>query len=102
MSRYKVGSPTYNWAVFLKGRAFEICQRMGELERIGNAGVGRSYKTTGFSIWYADPETSERDEYHHLDVHAGGQKVLSVVWLERRDPEITGFKRGAWEQYLVS
>jgi hypothetical protein len=63
MSRYKVGSPTYNWAVFLKDRAFEICQRMGELERIGNGGVGRSYKTTGFSIWYADPFLIARIEF---------------------------------------
>lgn len=102
MNRYKAGSPTYMRAVFLRDRAFEICHRMGELERIGNAGVARSYKTTSFRIWYADPETSECDEYHHLDVHAGGAKVLSVAWREGAVPEIVSFRRGTWEQYPVS
>ena len=102
MSRYNFGTPTFKRAILLKDLAFEICQRQGELARIGNAGVARSYEGRGFNVWYADPETSETDEYHHLDVRTGGTKVLSVAWKDGEAHQVVTFKRGAWEQYLRS
>jgi hypothetical protein len=56
----------------------------------------------GFTVWYSDPETSETDEYHHLDVHAERAKVLSVAWKDGEPPEIVTFKRGNWESYFVA
>ena len=54
-------------------------------------------------VWYADPETAECDEYHHLEVHADGiGKVLSVVWKDGELMEVVTFKRGPWEDYFVS
>lgn len=101
MGRYKVGSQTYQWAVLLKEHALELCSHQGVPARIENAGAACSYTGRGLSVFYADPKTSKTDEYHHLDVRAGGLKVLSVVWLEDEPPEIVTFKRGDWEENLL-
>jgi hypothetical protein len=45
-SRYKIRSPTYRRALFLVERAFDIVSRQGVIQRIQNAGVGRSYAGT--------------------------------------------------------
>src|SRR5262249_47740242 len=66
---------------FLKGQALEVVNRCGELEQIPSHGIGRAYSCPAFRIWYAHPETSECDEFHHLEVWAEQGKVLSVVWL---------------------
>jgi hypothetical protein len=101
MGRYKAGSQTHQWAVFLKERALELCNQQGTPDRTHNAGEARLYTGRGLSILYADPKTSKTDEYHHLDVSTGGLKVLSVVWLESEPPEIVTFKRGDWEEWLI-
>jgi hypothetical protein len=62
-------------ALFLKERAFEMVTRQGTLERIRNAGIGRSYAGNAFTI-----ETFDTDEYHRLDIRSGGYKVFSVAW----------------------
>jgi len=62
-------TPTKDRALFLKEQALELVNRLGEL----------------------DPETSECDEFHHLDVWADQGKVLSVVWFPQsitRDREL--------------
>jgi hypothetical protein len=74
-------TPAKDRALFLKDRALDLVNRQGSIERIPGHGIGRAYQGSGFSIWYADPKTSECDEYHHLDVHDSEGKVLSVVWL---------------------
>jgi hypothetical protein len=102
MSRYNFGTPTYQRAVLLKDLAFEICKRQGELEHIANGGIARSYNGNSFNVFYADPETSERDEYHHLDIRTDRTKVLSVAWKDGEADEVVTFKRGAWEQYFLS
>jgi hypothetical protein len=102
MSCYKIRNPTYARAMFLKDRALEICLRQGVLEPIYNAGVGRSYRGRGFSVWYAEPETSATDDYYHLDVRAERAKVLSVIWKDNGPPLIVTFRRGAWEQLFLS
>jgi hypothetical protein len=57
-------------ALFLKEQALELVNRLGEL----------------------DPETSECDEFHHLDVWADQGKVLSVVWLPDQSAEIVSIQ----------
>jgi hypothetical protein len=95
-------TPARNRALFLKERAFEMVSRQGTVQRIGNAGIGREFKGAGFSVWYADPETAECDEFHHLDVHTEAGKVLSVRWLVGGSPEVITFRRGAWESYFLA
>ncbi len=102
MSRYNFRTPTYQRAVLLKDLAFEICKRLGELVHIQSRGIARSYNWNCFNVFYADPKTSECDEYHHLDVRADRTKVRSVAWLENQPPEIVTFKPGTWEQYFLS
>lgn len=89
-------------ALFLKEQALEVVNRLGELERIPSHGIGRAYNCLAFQIWYADPATSECDEFHHLDVRVERRKVLSVVWLPNQSPEVVSFKRGSWEGYFLA
>jgi hypothetical protein len=84
-------------ALWLKDRAFELVTRQGAIERIPNHGIARAYLGSGLRVWYTDPETSECDEYHHLDVWDSERKVLSVVWLSGAPPQVVSFKRGNWE-----
>jgi hypothetical protein len=81
----------------LKDRAFELVTRQGTMKRIPDRGILRAYQGSGLLVWYADPETSECDQYHHLDVWDSGRKVLSVVWLTSEPPKVVSFKRGSWE-----
>src|SRR5215471_10805273 len=94
-------TPAKDRALFLKDRAFELVSRQGTLDQIPGHGVGRTYDGPAFKIWYADPESSECDEYHHLDIWAD-RKVLSVVWLTGQPPEVVSFKRGSWEHYFLA
>lgn len=99
----KVGPNKYNRAVFLKERALEMVRRYGIIVHISNRGVARECRSSAFTVFYADPETAECDEYYHLDVHADGRgKVFSVVWLGNGMPEVVTFRRGSWEEYFVS
>jgi hypothetical protein len=99
----KTRTPAKDRALFLKERALDLVQRQGSVERIANHGVARAYHGAAFRIWYADPETSECDEFHHLDVWDNERKVLSVVWLPLMEhPEVVSFKRGHWEAYFLS
>jgi hypothetical protein len=89
-------------ALFLKERAFEIVSRQGTVERIHNAGIGREFRGAGYRIWYADPKTSECDEFHHLDIRTTAGKVLSIRWLIDEPAEVITFKRGPWESYFLA
>jgi hypothetical protein len=70
-------------ALFLKERPFEMVTRQGTLERIHNAGIGRSCAGNAFTI-----ETSDTEEYHRLDIRSGGYKVFSVAWRTRESAQI--------------
>jgi hypothetical protein len=65
-------------ALFLKERAFEMVTLQGTLERIHNAGIGRSYAGNASTIWYSEPETSDSEEYHRLDIRSGGSCKVRV------------------------
>jgi hypothetical protein len=73
-------TPAKDRALFLKEQALELANRLGEL----------------------GPETSECDEFRHVDVWADQGKVLSVVWLPNQSPKIVSFKRGHWEAFFVA
>lgn len=89
-------------ALFLKERAFEMVSRQGTVERNYNAGVGRSYASSGFTIWYSDPETADTDECHHFYIRSGGRKVFSAVWGAGESAQIVTFRRGPWEEYFLA
>ena len=95
-------TPARDRALFLKGQVLEVVNRCGELEQIPSHGIGRAYSCPAFRIWYAHPETSECDEFHHLEVWAEQGKVLSVVWLPDQSPEIVSFRRGPWEACFLT
>ena len=95
-------TPARNRALSLQEIALEVVNRLGELERIPSHGIGRAYSCSAFRIWYADPDTSECDEFHHLDVWADQGKVLSVAWLPNAAPKVVTFKRGSWERYFLA
>ena len=95
-------TPAKDRALFLKEQALEVVNRLGELEPIPSYGIGRAYSCPAFRIWYADPATSDCDEFHHLDVWNNEHKVLSVVWLPDQSPEVVSFKRGNWERYFLA
>jgi hypothetical protein len=95
-------TPAKDRALFLKEQALAVVNRLGELERIHGHGIGRAYHCPAFRIWYADPATSECDQFYHLDVWNTEHKVLSVVWLPDQSPEVVNFKRGPWEHYFLA
>ena len=68
-------TPAKDRALFLRERALELVTRQGTIERFGNARINRAVRTADFSICYADPETSDADQFHHLDIRSGGRKV---------------------------
>lgn len=89
-------------ALSLQEIALEIVYHLGEIQKIPSHGIARAYTCPAFRIWYVDPDTSECDQFHHLDVWADRAKVLSVAWLPNTAPEVVTFKRGAWEPYFVA
>ena len=95
-------TPAKDRTLFLKEQALEVVNRLGELEQILNHGIARAYNCPALRIWYTDPETSECDEFYHLDVWDSERKVLSVVWLANEPSEIVTFKQGSWETFFVA
>jgi len=95
-------TPAKDRTLFLKEQAVEVVNRLGELEQIPNHGIARAYNCPALRIRYTDPETSECDEFYHLDVWDSERKVLSVAWLANEPPKIVTFKRGSWEHYFYA
>jgi hypothetical protein len=60
----------------------------------------------GFSVFYSDPSETLTDEYHHLDIHVFSNhrtvKVFSARWIQPGEPDVITFKRGEWEERLLS
>lgn len=56
MSRPKIGSGSYNRAVFLKDRALSIVQERGSIKQT-NVGRVRMYKARELIILFSDPTT---------------------------------------------
>jgi hypothetical protein len=94
-------TPAKDRALSLRERALELVTRQGRIERFGHAGIYRAVRTADFSICYADPETSHA-QFHHLDIHSGGRKVMWARWLTGGQPEIRTFRRGPWEAYYYA
>lgn len=95
-------TPAKDRALLLKEQALEVVNRLGELEQIPSHGIARAYNCPAFRIWYTDPQTSECDDFYHLDVWDTERKVLSVAWLANEPSEIVTFKRGSWEDYFYA
>jgi hypothetical protein len=72
-------TPAKDRALFLKDLAFDLVTRQGRIEQIPGHGIGRAYQGSGFNIWYTDPETSECDEYHHLDVTTLSERFCQLL-----------------------
>jgi hypothetical protein len=104
---------TFREVCFLVDRACEIVGRDGVPVRIPNHGMARECSRPHLTIFYEEPETSGRDEYHRLQISAdcadGGEKVLvlSLAWRFSLVPPIVDLKipvciPGPWRDWFLS
>lgn len=94
MSALRMSAANVDQALFLKEKALEMVIGQGLLEWIPiEAGCWRRcYEGPGLKIDYAIlysnhcEEARAPDEFHELDIEAGGRTVLSVDWVPSETP----------------
>ena len=73
------------------------------VERALELGFAREQVRPSYRIFYADIETAECDDHHHLTISAVGfGKPFTCAWKPEGELDVRTFNRGPWEELFFS
>jgi hypothetical protein len=103
MGRLSKNGAKYRRAILLRDIALDMVQRNGTITQIADRGFAREQVRPSYRIFYADIETAECDDHHHLTISAVGfGKPFTCAWKPEGELDVRTFNRGPWEELFFS